>query len=60
MEKKELASLKFSQFEERYQYVLFAGLLFLLAELLLAERRHVTVAARRRSRVEEPAETASW
>ena len=34
MEKKELASLKFSQFEERFQYVLFLGLIFLLAELL--------------------------
>lgn len=39
MEKKELASLKFSQFEERFQYVLFLALMLLLAELLLPERK---------------------
>ncbi len=56
MEKKELASLKFSQFEERYQYVLFAGFILLLAELLLSERRKVKLAARRRFAADEHAE----
>jgi len=41
MEKKELASLKFSQFEERYQYVLAIAFLLLVLELLLSERREV-------------------
>ena len=58
MEKKELASLKFSQFEERFQYVLFLGLIFLLAELLLPERRKVKTEARRRFVIEEQVEDA--
>jgi len=41
MEKKELASLKFSHYEERFQYVLILGLALLLVELLLSERRKV-------------------
>jgi len=41
MEKKELASLKFSHYEERFQYVLILGLALLLAELLISERRKV-------------------
>lgn len=57
MEKKELASLKFSQFEERYQAVLFVGFLLLLAEMLLAERRKVKTETRRRF-VPEPIEEA--
>jgi Ca-activated chloride channel family protein len=39
MEKKELASLKFSQFEERFQYVLGIALFLLILETLLSERR---------------------
>ncbi len=58
MEKKELASLKFSQFEERYQYVLCAGFVLLLAELLLAERRNVKTEIRRRFVPEEQSEAA--
>lgn len=41
MEKKELASLKFSHYEERFQYVLVLALLFLIIELLISERRKV-------------------
>ncbi|MDZ7266384.1 MAG: VWA domain-containing protein [candidate division KSB1 bacterium] len=41
MEKKELASLKFSHYEERFQYVLPFALVLLLVELLLSERRKV-------------------
>jgi Ca-activated chloride channel family protein len=48
MDKKELASLKFSQYEERFQYVLGIALLLLLVETLLAERRKVKLLARER------------
>lgn len=48
MDKKELASLKFSQYEERFQYVLGIALVLLVIELLLAERRRVQTVARRR------------
>jgi len=48
MDKKELASLKFSQYEERFQYVLGIGLIFLVIEMLLAERRKAKAEARRR------------
>jgi Ca-activated chloride channel family protein len=41
MDKKELASLKFSQYEERFQYVLGIALFLLIVEMLLAERRKV-------------------
>jgi Ca-activated chloride channel family protein len=41
MDKKELASLKFSQYEERFQYMLGAALLLLVIETLLSERRKV-------------------
>jgi len=48
MDKKKLASLKFSQYEERFQYVLGIALIFLAAEMLLPERRKVKVPSRRR------------
>lgn len=38
MEKKELASLKFDQFEDRFQYVLAVAIILLIAELLISER----------------------
>ncbi len=38
MEKKELGSLQFSQFEDRFQYVVALALLFLLIEFMLPER----------------------
>ena len=38
MEKKELGTLRFSQFEDRFQYVLALALLFLLVEFFLPER----------------------
>lgn len=38
MEKKELGSLQFSQFEDRFQYLVIIGLLLLLIEFLLPER----------------------
>lgn len=38
MDKKELASLQFTQFEERFQYVLVLVLLFLVFEMMLSER----------------------
>ena len=38
MEKKELASLKISQFEDRFQYVLIFAILFLVLELIISER----------------------
>ncbi|MDZ7342934.1 MAG: VWA domain-containing protein [candidate division KSB1 bacterium] len=41
MEKKELASLKFSQYEERFQYLLGLALFLLVLETLLSERRNV-------------------
>ena len=48
MEKKELASLKFSQFEERFQYVLALAFVLLVIELLLSERRKVAANGRTR------------
>jgi len=41
MEKKELASLKFSQYEDRFQYVLIFSIIFLIAEVFISERRKV-------------------
>jgi Ca-activated chloride channel family protein len=39
MEKKELASLQFSQYEERFQYFAAMALVLLIAELLISDRR---------------------
>jgi Ca-activated chloride channel family protein len=39
MEKKELSSKQFSQFEERFQYFLFPAIIFLLIEIFISERR---------------------
>lgn len=41
MEKKELASRRFTQFEDRFQYFLFAALVLLIIETLLSERRKI-------------------
>jgi len=41
MEKKELGSLQYTQFEDRYQYVLIVVILLLVAELLIPERRKI-------------------
>lgn len=41
MEKKELGSLQYTQFEDRYQYVLVFVLALLVLELLIPERRKV-------------------
>ncbi len=41
MEKKQLASIQVAQYEERFQIPVLLGLLLLLADLLLAERRRV-------------------
>jgi Ca-activated chloride channel family protein len=41
MEKKELASLKFSQYEDRFQYLLIIALVLLVAEVFVSERRKV-------------------
>jgi len=41
MEKKELASLKFSQFEDRFQYVLIFAIVFLIFEIFISERKKV-------------------
>lgn len=41
MEKKELASLKFSQYEDRFQYVLIFSIILLTAEVFISERRKV-------------------
>ena len=41
MEKKELASVKFSQYEDRFQYILILAIILLIAELLIPERRRV-------------------
>ncbi len=38
MEKKQLASMKFAQYEDRFQYVLFLAIVFLVVELLLSDR----------------------
>ncbi|MBN2012390.1 VWA domain-containing protein [candidate division KSB1 bacterium] len=41
MEKKELASVKFSQYEDRFQYVIVFAILLLVIEVLLPERKKV-------------------
>ncbi|MBN1351308.1 VWA domain-containing protein [candidate division KSB1 bacterium] len=41
MEKKELASKKFSQYEDRFQFILLFALFLLVAELFLPERRQI-------------------
>jgi len=41
MEKKELGSLKFSQFEDRFQFLVVLAIIFLLWEFILPERRKV-------------------
>jgi Ca-activated chloride channel family protein len=41
MEKKELASRKFTQFEDRFQYFIFMALILLIVETLLSERRKI-------------------
>ncbi len=41
MEKKELASRKFTQFEDRFQIFLFLSLILLFIETLLSERRKI-------------------
>jgi len=38
MEKKELASMKFSQYEDRFQYLILVAIIFLVVEVLLSER----------------------
>jgi len=48
MDKKELASLKFSQYEERFQYVLGIALFLLIMEMLLSERRKIKLKSRAR------------
>jgi Ca-activated chloride channel family protein len=48
MEKKELASLKFSQYEERFQYVLAIAFVLLVIELLISERRKAAANGRAR------------
>ncbi len=39
MEKKELASLKFSQYEDRFQYLLIFSIILLIIEVLIPERK---------------------
>ncbi len=41
MEKQELASLKFSQYEDRFQYLLIFAIVFLVAEIFISERKKV-------------------
>ena len=41
MEKKEFGSLRFTQFEDRFQYLLFIALLLLIIEYFLPERQEV-------------------
>ena len=41
MEKKELGSRRFSQFEDRFQYLLIISLVLLVVEFLLSERKKV-------------------
>lgn len=41
MEKKELASQKFSQYEDRFQYLLIFSIIFLVMEVFISERRKV-------------------
>lgn len=39
MEKKELGSLQYSQFEDRFQYVLIFAIIFLVVEMIVSDRR---------------------
>lgn len=39
MEKKELASMKFSQYEDRYQYILILAIILLFLETIISERK---------------------
>jgi Ca-activated chloride channel homolog len=41
MEKKELGSLQFSQFEDRYQYVIIFAIILLILELVISERKNL-------------------
>ncbi len=41
MEKKELGAVRFSQYEDRFQYFLIIALAFLILEMLISERRKV-------------------
>lgn len=41
MEKKELASIKYSQYEDRFQYVLILAIILLIAEIFIPERRRL-------------------
>ncbi len=41
LEKKELASVKFSQYEDRFQFLLFFSILFLSMEVFISERRKI-------------------
>jgi Ca-activated chloride channel family protein len=41
MEKKELASMKFSQYEDRFQYIVIFAIILLLAEVFIPERKKV-------------------
>ena len=41
MEKKELGSLQFSQFEDRFQYILIWAILLLVFEILISERKGI-------------------
>ncbi len=41
MEKKELGSMQFSQYEDRYQYLLFFAILLLMLEPLVPERKKI-------------------
>lgn len=43
MEKKELASKKFSQYEDRFQYVLIFALFLLIIEMFISERKAVKI-----------------
>lgn len=41
MEKKELASVKFSQYEDRFQYILVFAIILLVAEIFIPERKKI-------------------
>jgi Ca-activated chloride channel family protein len=41
MDKKELGSMRFSQFEDRFQYLLLVTILLLVAEVFISERRRI-------------------
>lgn len=55
MEKKELASLKYSQYEDRFQYPLALAFLLLSFELLLPERRRLKKEMQRKWQAESRA-----